>query len=262
MSRYVVQSGWADTPHLSEKARADLISSYPPHERDARTKGVPQLGAGAIYPVPETEIVVAPFALPEHFRHCYALDVGWKRTAAVWAAHDTEADVAYLYSEHYRGDAEPAIHAQGLKSRGEWIPGVVDPASRGRTQDDGAQLLGIYRELGLNLSLADNAVESGIYDVWSRLSNGRLKVFSTLQNWLAEYRIYRRDEKGRIVKENDHLMDATRYLVRSGLHVASFRPPEQWKSLAKKPAAMPEYDAFHQVNSTAGIGRVAAYRGA
>jgi hypothetical protein len=32
-----------------------------------------------------------------------------------------------------------------------------------------------------------------------------------LQNWLSEFRIYRRDEKGKIVKQNDHLMDATRY---------------------------------------------------
>jgi hypothetical protein len=50
-----------------------------------------------------------------------------------------------------------------------------------------------------------------------RMSSGRLKVFDTLQNWLTEFRIYRRDQKGRILKENDHLLDATRYLVMSGL---------------------------------------------
>ena len=39
------------------------------------------------------------------------------------------------------------------------------------------------------------------------------KVFTTLMHWRKEFRLYRRDEKGKIVKENDHLMDAKRYLV-------------------------------------------------
>lgn len=48
------------------------------------------------------------------------------------------------------------------------------------------------------------------------MTTGKLKVFRSLTEWLAEFRIYRRDEKGQVVKQNDHLMDTTRYLVRSG----------------------------------------------
>lgn len=81
-----------------------------------------------------------------------------------------------------------------------------------------------YRDLGLLVRAADNSRESGIYQVWERLSTGRLKVFKTMQNWLAEYRIYRRDEHGRIIKENDHIMDATRYLVMSGIAVSCTKP--------------------------------------
>jgi hypothetical protein len=226
VSKFVVQAAWDDAPHLSPEARAQLEASYPPHERDARTRGVPQLGSGAIYPVAETEIACDPFELPPYWRHVYALDVGWNRTAALWAAVDPETDVAYCYSEYYRGQAEPAIHAQAIKSRGEWIPGVVDPAARGRSQIDGERLLAIYADLGLVLSRANNAVESGIYETWQRLSTGRLKVFKTLLNFFAEYRIYRRDQKGAVVKENDHLMDACRYLVMSGIEAATFRRPE------------------------------------
>jgi len=227
VTKAVVQAGWDETPHLSEEARQQLINSYPPHERDARTRGVPQLGSGAIYPVPETEIVVEPFEWPHFWKQCYALDVGWNRTAALWAAYDSEHDVAYLVSEHYRAQAEPPIHAQAILARGKWIPGVIDPAARGRSQRDGQDLFGIYTDLGLRLSPADNAVEAGIYEVWTRLSTGRLKVFSTLTNWRAEYRLYRRDEKGRVVKEHDHLMDCCRYLVMTGLDIAAFKPREQ-----------------------------------
>lgn len=226
MSKYVVQAGWEDAPHLSPEARAELIDSYPPHERDARTRGIPQLGSGAIYPVPESEFTIDPITFPDHWKHVFGLDVGWNRTAGIWGCWDTQGDIVYLYSEHYRGQAEPPIHAEAIKARGPWIPGVIDPTARNRKSDDGDNLLAMYQELGLSLSPAVNSVDTGLYEVWTRLSTGRLKVFKTLQSWLAEYRIYRRDEKGAIVKANDHLMDATRYLIMSGLDIAAFKPRE------------------------------------
>lgn len=223
-SKFVVMATWDDVPHLDEDAKKELWNSIPPFQRDARSKGVPQLGAGAIYPVPESDIVVADFVIPDHWPRSYGMDVGWNRTAAVWGATDLETSTTYLYSEHYRGQAEPIIHADSIKGRGDWIPGVIDPASRGRNQKDGDQLLQQYTELGLELQTAINAREAGLYAVWQRMSGGKLKVFKSLGNWLSEFRLYRRDEKGNVVKENDHLMDATRYLVVSGLQVATTEP--------------------------------------
>jgi phage terminase large subunit-like protein len=229
----IVQCGWDDVPHLDEHTKASLIAKLMPHQRMARTRGVPALGSGAIYPIDEAEFVVDDFQLPRFWARSYGLDVGWNRTAAVWSAHNRETDVVYLYSEHYRAHAEPSVHAASIRARGEWIPGAIDPASRGRQQKDGEQLLQNYRDLGLNLTPANNGVEAGLQTVWERLSTGRLKVFKSLTNWLSEYRIYRRDVKGKIVKENDHLMDATRYDLVSGVPMASLPP-----SLAKpKPRA-------------------------
>ena len=226
MTKHVTMASWSDAPHLSEEEKETLWNSIPPYQRDARTKGIPQLGSGAIYPVPESEIIVQPFDIPDHWPRVYGLDVGWNKTAAVWAAIDRASQVVYLYSEHYQGQEEPSVHAHSIRLRGEWIPGTVDPAARGRGQKDGSSLLDAYDEHGLNLHPADNSVESGIYAVWQRLSGGGLKVFSTLPNWLSEYRIYRRDENGKIVKDGDHLMDATRYMIMSGIDIAEIPPPE------------------------------------
>lgn len=234
-SRYLVQAGWDDVPHLSPDVRAELEKEFPAFQRKARTQGIPSLGAGAIYPIEEEAFVVEPFAIPKFWTRSYGLDVGWNRTAAVWAARDVDQDVTYLYSEHYRGQAEPSIHATAIKARGEWIPGVIDPAANGRSQKDGERLLATYIGLGLNLLAAENSVEAGIYQVWEMLSTGRLKVFRTLNNWLAEYRIYRRDENGKIVKQNDHLMDASRYLVVSGLK-RGLRAPVQ--AITREPGAI------------------------
>lgn len=232
MSRYVVQQSWSETAHLSEKNKNDLISAYAPHERSARTEGKPQLGSGAVYPIAEEDIVIPPFKFPAWYRHAYGLDVGWNRTAGIWGAVDPETDIVYLYAEHYRGEAEPPVHAAAIKSLGDWIAGAIDPAARGRSQADGTKLLETYRSLGLHLTPADNrkqGPEGGVMEVWMRLSSGRLKVFANLQNWLMEFRLYRRNEKGGIVKDSDHLMDATRYLCMTGIGLAAIKPRSMWE---------------------------------
>lgn len=223
-SKFVVMATWDDAPHLSKKVKDELWAAIPPFQRDARSKGIPQLGAGAIYPVPESEIIVPDFQIPDHFLRGYGLDVGWNKTSAGFHTYDRENDIVYRYSEHYRGQAEPSIHAEGIRARGEWIPGVFDPAARGRSQIDGKQMLQMYVDLGLILEPAINSVEAGLYQMWQRLSTGRYKVFQSCSSWIAEFRLYRRDEKGNVVKGFDHAMDDSRYFIMSGLELAKAKP--------------------------------------
>jgi phage terminase large subunit-like protein len=218
--RAIVMAGWDDVPHLDAEQKRRLLAEAEPHLRESRSKGVPSIGSGAIYPVAEEQIVVDDFEIPAHWPRAYGLDVGWNCTSAVFGALDRDSDTLFLYSLHHQGQQEPSTHVAGIRARGAWIPGTIDPASRGRSQKDGEQLLQIYRDLGLTLTTADNSRESGLYEVHQRLATGRLKVFRSLKPWLAEYRIYRRDEKGHVIKERDHAMDATRYLVVSGIHIA------------------------------------------
>lgn len=217
----ITTATWDDAPHLGETEKEELMAALPPFQRDARSKGIPQLGSGAIYPIPESEIVIAPFAIPPHWKVCYGFDVGWNNTAAIWLAHDVESDTVYVTHDYKKGQAEPAVHASTIRAKGDYM-GVIDPASRGRSQKDGEQLIELYKSQGLSLQIADNTVEAGIFDVYERFTTGRLKIFSTCVETLGEYRIYRRDEKGRVVKQNDHLMDALRYGVRTGLKHATY----------------------------------------
>lgn len=212
-SRAVVQAGWADAPWLDKETIVRMKSNTPPHLVDARMYGHPSVGSGNVYQVALENILVDPFEIPAGWKHLYALDVGWNRTAALHAAIDPNDGTIYVYAEHYVGDARPELHAAAIKSRGEWIRGVVDPAANGRAQHDGQRLIDIYRKLGLKLIPAKNEVEAGIFSCYSRLSNGRLKIFNTLRNFQKEYMVYARDLNGKIIKENDHLMDCMRYLV-------------------------------------------------
>jgi hypothetical protein len=230
---FVNEGRWAilvsidDAAHIGPEERKRLESSYSPHERDARLRGQPSLGRGAVYPVSETEFTCRPFQLPDYFRRCCAADFGWRTTACVWLAHDVENDVVYAYDEYVRSEAEPPLHATAIKSRGSWIPAVCDPAGEGRSQVDGAQLIELYRRQGVNFTPATNAVEAGVLEVWTRMTTGRLRVFSTLQHLLQEIRIYRRGENGKIIKELDHCVDCLRYGVVSGLGIAAPKPSAQ-----------------------------------
>jgi hypothetical protein len=219
-SKALIVAGWNHVPHLTEEAKKELVEGELPHIVDARSKGIPALGAGAIYPVAEDRILCDPFEIPDFWPRAYALDVGWRCTAALWGAWDRQPDVVYVWAEHKGKESSPAEHAQGIRSKGDWIPGVIDPAARGRNQKDGTRLSDEYVSLGLDLSLADNSVEAGITAVYKRMTSGRLKIFNTCWAFLDEFRLYQRDEKGRIVKANDHLMDCLRYLIMSGMELA------------------------------------------
>jgi hypothetical protein len=48
-----------DAGHYNDAQRARIISQYPEHMRDIRAKGIPQFGAGLIFPVDEKSLLVA-----------------------------------------------------------------------------------------------------------------------------------------------------------------------------------------------------------
>lgn len=192
----------------------ELEASYLPHQRQARKTGRPALGAGAVYQVDIDQLLVDPVPIPPWWPQAYALDVGWQVTAALFGAHDRDHDIYYLTGEYYGRQKEPVIHAHALKSMMRYpLLGAIDPAAEGSNQKDGSKLKQEYEDLGLDLSNANNAVEAGIHRVTVLMQSGRLRVFSTLSQWQTEIAFYQRDEKGKIKKDLDHVMDCMRYLL-------------------------------------------------
>jgi hypothetical protein len=210
LTRYTVMATWDDVPHLDEQAKGEMLKEYPAYQRDARSRGIPALGSGTIYPIPESEIRVAPFEIPAHWPRVWGADTdagaGW--TAAIWLAWDREANCGYIYDIYKRSHAEPAVHIEAIKARGAWIPGVADAAGLAVTAYDSEQVISAWKNAGLDVTLPAKAIEAGLQSCWELLSAGRLKVFTSCGAWFEEYRLYRRDEKGRIVKKDDHLQDA------------------------------------------------------
>ena len=232
MSRYVQMATWDDAPHISEEEKKRIWDLAPYWEREARKTGAPFLGSGNVYRVDKTKFESTPFPLrrelavglrpedpfePDNWPRAFGMDVGWKWTAIAWFIQSPDTNVTYLYKVFKGNRMEPSQIVDAIRAEGIWIPGVIDPSAAGRSQRDGGQLIKAYRDLGVQLSAAANSVNGGIVKVTQMLESGVLRVFSDCDAWFEEYRKYRIDLSGNIVKTDDHLMDATRYFVLSGL---------------------------------------------
>ncbi len=75
-----------------------------------------------------------------------------------------------------------------------------------------------------------NSVETGLYEIGKRQRNGTFKVFKGQPDYMAEHRQYHRDEKGKIVKVLDDLLDANRYaymMLRFAIYQGEINKPTQ-----------------------------------
>lgn len=164
-----------DALHYSPEERARIIASYPAHERDARTRGVPILGSGRIFPVVEETLAYEGMAFPPHWLSIAAMDFGWDHpTAAVWGRWDRDSDTVYLYDAYRVKEATPVIHAAAIRARGAWIPMAWPADGLQHSKDSGEQLAEQYRQQGVNM-LPDHAqfsdgsvgVEAGLMETRS-----------------------------------------------------------------------------------------------
>lgn len=220
MTRAVTRMTIDDAEHYSPEDRAAIIASYPPHEREARINGIPSMGSGRVFPVPEEEIKCAPIAIPDHWGQINGMDFGWDHPfAAVNIAWDRDADVIYVTKEYAQRETTPVNHAAAIRPWGEWIPCAWPHDGMQHDKGSGVPLKEQYAKQNLNM-LAEkatfedgsNGVEAGVMEMLDRMQTGRWKVFSTCEGWFKEFRLYHRVD-GLIVKERDDRICAARYAM-------------------------------------------------
>jgi len=225
-----------DVDHYTAEQKLAIVASYPPHEREARAKGIPTLGSGRIFPVTEESITTPRIAIPAHWPQIGGLDFGWDHpTAAVRLAWDRDNDIVYVTATHRLREATPLLHAAALKAWGDWLPWAWPHDGLQHDKGSGEQLADQYRKHGLDMlperaTFEDggNGVEAGVMQMLDRMQTGQLLVFSDLADWFEEFRLYHR-KAGKIVKANDDILSATRYGLMMLRH-ARVKPGERLAS--------------------------------
>lgn len=232
----LLRASWDDAPHMNHDRREQMLLAIPAHQREMRSKGIPLRGSGLVYGVPQEEIECDPFEIPTYWPRIAACDFGIGHDfAAVWLAWDRERDVVYVTDCWKKSGEKLSEHVSQLNRRGNWIPVIWPHDGLQRDPKSGLPLSEEYRKEGANMwheqftnpptpgveeGKGGNSVEYGIEHILHRMQTGRFKVFKTLKPWFTEWMDYHRDD-GKIVKQYDDLMDATRYACLSLRHATT-----------------------------------------
>jgi phage terminase large subunit-like protein len=214
-----MQKGWDDAPHLSEAAKTSLLASFPAHQREMRTKGVPMLGHGRIYDLAEDAITCQPFEIPKHFRVIDGMDFGWDHPQAqMQLVFDPEGDMFYVTKAWKKEQTKPIEAWGAVKSWAQGVPTAWPSDGLQTEKSSGEQQKAYYEQAGFNMLPeratwpdGGNGVEAGLFEIRDLMLSGRFKVFAGLRDWFDEFLQYHRDDKGKIYKVRDDLLDATRY---------------------------------------------------
>lgn len=218
--RHLTLMDLSDAGHFSEEQAAKITAAYPDHEREARTLGIPMLGEGRLFMVPESEIREISTELPEYWPVLAALDFGFDHPfAAVKLVHDPDADVIHVTHAYRQAKATPPIHWASCRS---WIEGinVAWPHDGLQTEKgSGNPLADEYRKQGFRMIGEKACWQSGgfayeprILETRTRLETGRLKIAAHLTEVFEEYRMLHRvrtkDGLSKVVKLKDDLWSA------------------------------------------------------
>src|SRR5262245_8938358 len=199
-----------DALHYTPAERERIVAGYPAHEREARARGIPTLGSGRIFPVPEEEIACQPRIFPREFPRIRGLDFGYDHPfACVELVHDRDDDIIYVTRAFRQRQQTPVIHAAAVRTWGnEWTPIAWPHDGLAHDKGSGDALAEQYRKQKLNMlperaTFQDGAsgVEAGLMEMLERMQTGRLKVFAYLAEWFEEFRLYHRKD-GKVVKEH------------------------------------------------------------
>ena len=242
-----VGASWDDAPHLDADQRERLEKTYPDHLRQTKIHGLPMMGEGRIFKVPEDDISIAPFDVPRHYAQIAGIDFGISSdnkhpTAIAWLAWDRHQDVLYLIGDYRRANELAVVHAETLKRRGAWIPVSWPHDGHKRDAGYGIEIQKHYRDAGVNMLPISARYdkdrggrqdpEPAIEALASRMETGRFYAFSNCIAFWEEYRSWHRKD-GKPVSYRDDLMKALLYATMM-LEYAYTQPSHRMR----RPAAM------------------------
>jgi len=252
-SQFYMQKGWDDAPHITPEKAKMMLAAYPPHQRDMRTKGEPMLGHGRIYEFSDDFLLCEPFEIPDHWYVIGGMDFGWDHPQAhVKLVEDRDNGVLYLINT-WKGSRLSANDAWGaIKTWQNDIPIAWphDGLQNEKGRDDAVQQKVHYQNAGfkmlpematwppVNGKSGGNSVEHGLYELNDLMSKGKFKIFRGQPDFMNELRQYHRDDRGKIVKALDDLLDAVRYaymMRRFAVRVGDIGQSKQRKTYVPKP---------------------------
>jgi len=256
--QYIQNVTWEDAPHLDEAVKKQLLGAIPEYQREMRSKGIPILGSGVIFPIGDESIKVEPFECPDHFHVLDGMDFGWDHPQAhiqLWI--DLEEDITYLAHVWSKSERDAGQAWTAVKPWAKDVPSAWPADGLQHEKGGGDVLRDDYKTAGFDMVETHAthpeggvSVEAGLWQMLQDMRDGKFKVFSTCREFFEEKLLYHRDDHSRIVKEKDDVISATRYahmMKRYAVPMGSIKKLRQNAGLGSAPA-------LHQFDPYAGTG--------
>ena len=205
----------ADNLSIDDNKLRTVLSTYKKgtvwYDRDIL--GLRKIAEGLVYDFGEPNIVDE---IPSNGEYYISIDYGTMNpfSAGLWCVL---GDKATRIKEYYYNGREKAVQrtdedycdaveelANGYNIRQV----IVDPSA--------ASFIAALRKRGFTIRKANNDVLDGIRRTAVYLKNGNIKIHRSCVDSIAEFGLYRWDDKATadtVIKENDHAMDDIRYFA-------------------------------------------------
>jgi len=217
---FYMHCSWADNPSMTEEEKTRLRQGTPEYLLDAREHGIPIFGVGKVFRMKEETVVIPAFEIPSHFALVYGVDPAATQDGlwgAVLLAYDRDNDIVYVIKDYKKNGITRVEHHDNLSHIfPDWVMGICDPGGGGEDQQTRESAVDFLRNKGRTIIIANKAKgkkEARIDDIEIRCRSSKFKIFETCVHYLDEWRRYSRDENGKIIKENDHTLDASFYAI-------------------------------------------------
>lgn len=236
---HLCQAASEENPYFPKKEFEAARLTMSKHDFDMMYGGLFLKRAGLVYDCFEEKINVVPsFDLPEGTKFYAGIDWGYTQPFACCIIAATPDHYFYVVSEVYETRLSINEIVDILRQRRQiWN---IENFFAGPDQPGHIQEL---NKAGLRCQGADNNVKLGVDDVYKTIKSGHLKFFkNSSPNIIDEIDSYHWPSKKELdsdqddkdpnpVKQNDHGLDALRYVMRSIIN----RAPDYKKSM-KTPA--------------------------
>lgn len=214
-----------DNPYLDkgevEKLRLGMNPTLWRQECLAEPTGI----SGLVYPGFEHSFhVVKPFEIPADWRRGRAIDWGIANpTCCLWAAEDPKTGNIYIYREHYMAGwtiRQHGLAIRNIEPSAKWEFTVLDPSAFKRERDGGS-VADDFKKDGIMVVPADNTKDRGITLVSHYLTEipkifffeNCYKTVDEISEYVYEPQHGEKNKREEPRKQNDHAMDALRYML-------------------------------------------------
>ncbi len=223
----MVRYSWDDVPLelLDQKTRDMLISTWLPYEIDARTKGIPMAGTGAVFQIDFDQMILKepPQIQPWYKRLC-AIDFGRSPdpTVIIWMYWDERTDTIVVYDEVIVKNQTPIEYAPQILARGKDIPMAWPPDGKrkGYTETESV-IVELTNKYGINTVPesftnpdGSRGIDYGLQYIIQRIRLGKFRVSAHCVGLIEEMRQYHTETSGNgkvNFRGSDHAIDAMRY---------------------------------------------------